>query len=530
MVLVSDRGPRMRTDLPDAIPSHPASLLAMGGVCKRYGGVEALRDVDLSIAPGEVHALVGENGAGKSTLMKVLSGVERPDAGTMEFAGREWKPAGPVQARRAGVAMIHQELALAPHLSIAENIALGVEPRKFRGLGPLAPLDRRLMHSTASRVLARLGHGGLDPTRRTGDLPAATRQLVEIGRAIASRATVMIMDEPTSSLGRHDADRLLEVVKRLRDEGLSIVYISHFLEEIRRVADRFTVLRDGKTVATAAIASSTDQSLIELMTGRSVGAVFPKRKRRIGDVALRVDGLKGRPMPIRASLEVRSGEIVGLAGLVGAGRTEFLRCIAGLAPIAAGAITIDGHRLASNASIRARLRRGLGFLSEDRKGEGLALRMSIAENLLLSNFQTVATQGVLSAARMKAAANQWIERLAIRSADPGRAAGTLSGGNQQKIAIARLLHQDSTVLLLDEPTRGIDIGSKVQVYELLDGLARAGRAVVVSSGHLPELLGLCDRIAVMHRGVLGPARDVAECTEASLMSEAVLGSDGEVAA
>ncbi|MDA1027003.1 MAG: ATP-binding cassette domain-containing protein, partial [Planctomycetota bacterium] len=224
--------------MPDAIPSHPASLLAMRGVCKRYGGVEALRDVDLSIAPGEVHALVGENGAGKSTLMKVLSGVERPDAGTMEFAGREWKPAGPVQARRAGVAMIHQELALAPHLSIAENIALGVEPRKFRGLGPLAPLDRRLMHSTASRVLARLGHGGLDPTRRTGDLPAATRQLVEIGRAIASRATVMIMDEPTSSLGRHDADRLLEVVKRLRDEGLSIVYISHFLEEIRRVADR----------------------------------------------------------------------------------------------------------------------------------------------------------------------------------------------------------------------------------------------------------------------------------------------------
>jgi ribose transport system ATP-binding protein len=520
----------MRTDLPDAHSPHPDPLLAMRGVCKRYGGVKALRGVDLSVGPGEVHALVGENGAGKSTLMKVLSGVERPDDGTMEFEGRAWRPSGPVQARRAGVAMIHQELALAPHLSIAENIALGVEPGRFPRLGSLSPLDRRSMHATASRVLARLGHGGLDPARRTGDLPAATRQLIEIGRALASRATVMIMDEPTSSLGRHDADRLLEVVRRLRDEGISIVYISHFLEEIRRVADRFTVLRDGQTVATASIEDSTDQGLIESMTGRSVGAVFPERDRRPGDVVLRVDGLAGRPTPSRASLEVRSGEIVGIAGLVGAGRTEFLRCVAGLAPITAGEISIHGRRVESKSSIRARMRRGLGFLSEDRKGEGLALTMSIAENLLLSNFQAVSRRGVLSTTRMQAAAREWIDRLAIRSGDPAKAAETLSGGNQQKIAIARLLHQDSSVLLLDEPTRGIDIGSKVQVYELLDGLARAGRAVVVSSGHLPELLGLCDRIAVMHRGVLGPARDVTECTEASLMSEAVLGSDGEVAA
>ena len=346
----------MRTDLSDAHSPHPDPLLAMRGVCKRYGGVKALRGVDLSVGPGEVHALVGENGAGKSTLMKVLSGVERPDDGTMEFEGRAWRPSGPVQARRAGVAMIHQELALAPHLSIAENIALGVEPGRFPRLGSLSPLDRRSMHATASRVLARLGHGGLDPARRTGDLPAATRQLVEIGRALASRATVMIMDEPTSSLGRHDADRLLEVVRRLRDEGISIVYISHFLEEIRRVADRFTVLRDGQTVATASIEGSTDQGLIESMTGRSVGAVFPERDRRPGDVVLRVDGLAGRPTPSRASLEVRSGEIVGIAGLVGAGRTEFLRCVAGLAPITAGEISIHGRRMESKSSIRARMR------------------------------------------------------------------------------------------------------------------------------------------------------------------------------
>lgn len=517
----------------DSPPSNVESLLVMRGVHKRFGGVQALRGVSLEIAAGEVHALVGENGAGKSTLMKVLSGIERPDSGEMTLAGRRWRPSGPVDARRGGIAMIHQELALAPHLSVAENIALGVETSWMSWLGRLAPSDRRSMHATARRVLGRLGHGDLDPSRRTGDLPAATRQLVEIGRALATEASVVVMDEPTSSLGRRDSDLLLEVVARLRDEGIAIVYISHFLEEIRRVADRFTVIRDGSTVASGRMAAERDQTLVEHMIGRPLDAVFPPGGREPGEVRFEARSIAGDGLPVEASIDVRSGEILGVAGLVGAGRTEFLRCLAGLDPTRAGAVTIDGRQIPRSLSHRGRMRAGVGFLSEDRKGEGLALKMSVEENLLLPRLGPVTTGGVLSSRRMDATARRWLSRLAVRAGGPRVAVESLSGGNQQKVAIARLLHQDAGVLLLDEPTRGIDIGSKVQVYRLLDELARAGRAIVMTSGHLPELLGVCDRIAVMHRGLLGPARLVEDCTEASLMREAVLGpgasGEGEAA-
>ena len=517
----------------DPTSSNPEPLLVMHGVRKRFGGVQALRGVSLEVAAGEVHALVGENGAGKSTLMKVLSGVETPDAGEMILSGRSWRPAGPVDARRGGIAMIHQELALAPHLSVAENIALGVEVPRVRGLGRLAPLDRRAMLATARDVLGRLGHGDLDPTRRTGDLPAAVRQLVEIGRALATDASVVVMDEPTSSLGRRDADRLLEIVGRLRGEGIAIVYISHFLEEIRRVADRFTVIRDGSTVTTGRMAETPDERLVEHMIGRPLDAVFPSGGRHAGEVRLEARSIAGHALPVEASMEVRSGEILGIAGLVGAGRTEFLRCLAGLDPTLRGDVSIHGGGIRRSTSIRGRMKAGLGFLSEDRKGEGLALTMSVGENLLLPRLGSVSTGGVLSPQRMDSTAGRWLARLAVRVGGPGIPAQTLSGGNQQKVAIARLLHQDADVLLLDEPTRGIDIGSKVQVYALLDELARAGRAIVMTSGHLPELLGVCDRIAVMHRGVLGPARGVDDCTESSLMREAVLGpagsSEGEAA-
>ena len=509
----------------DATPADTLPRLVMRGVRKHFGGVVALDGVDLEVGPGEVHALVGENGAGKSTLMKVLNGVERPDAGEMQVEGRSWRPSGPVDARRGGVAMVHQELALAPHLTVAENIALGAEPGGGGLLKRFLPLDARAMRATARRVLERLGHGGIDPDRRVSTLTPAARQLVEIGRALAAEARVVVMDEPTSSLGRHDADRLLEVVRRLRDDGLSIVYISHFLEEIRRVADRWTVLRDGRSVGTGAMSEIDDAGLVERMIGRSLDAVFPPRRGAVGEVALRVQAVAGRSLPKAATLEVRRGEIVGLAGLVGAGRSELLRAIAGLDPVTGGSITLDDVEVGRRASVRDRMARGLGFLSEDRKGEGLALRMTVAENLLLSRLGPVAPGGIVSRRRVVAETERWVARLSVRSGTPERVIGTLSGGNQQKVAIARLLHQDASVLLFDEPTRGIDIGSKVEVYRLLDELAREGRAIVVASGHLPELLGLCDRIAVMHRGVLGPARPAAECTESSVLSEAVLGSD-----
>ena len=509
------------TDAQDAA----APRLEMRGVRKHFGGVVALDGVDLAVGAGEVHALVGENGAGKSTLMKVLSGVERADAGEMQVEGRVWRPSGPVDARRGGVAMVHQELALASHLTVAENIALGAEPGRGGPLRRFLPLDARAMRATARRVLERLGHGGIDPDRRVATLTPAARQLVEIGRALAAEARVVVMDEPTSSLGRHDADRLLEVVRRLRDDGLSVVYISHFLEEVRRVADRWTVLRDGRTVGSGAMAEVEDAGLVERMIGRSLDAVFPPRRGDAGEVALRLSGVRGRSLPAEATLEVRRGEIVGLAGLVGSGRSEMLRAIAGLDPTTSGRIELDGVEIGRRAGIPERMARGLGFLSEDRKGEGLALRMTVAENLLLSRLGPVAPGGIVSRSRVAAATERWVARLSVRSGTPERVIGTLSGGNQQKIAIARLLHQDATVLLLDEPTRGIDIGSKVEVYRLLDELAREGRAIVVAGGHMPELLGLCDRIAVMHRGVLGPARAAATCTESSLLAEAVMGSD-----
>ena len=496
----------------------------MDDVHKRFGGVVALDGVRLEVAPGEVHALVGENGAGKSTLMKVLSGVERPDAGSMRFDGREWRPAGPVEARRAGVAVVHQELALAPHLTIAENVVLGSEPGTGM-LGRFGPSRRGEAARLASSALERLGHGHLDPNRLVSTLTPATRQLVEIARAIAFEARVIVMDEPTSSLGRRDTERLLQVVRRLRDEGISVVFISHHLEEILAVADRWTVLRDGRTVDTGLMDSIDEAGLVERMIGRSLDAVFPERREDFGEMVLRVRGLAGHRLPLHADLDLRKGEIVGLAGLVGSGRSELLRSIAGLDPVRSGSVELRGRVLPRTASPRDRLQRGIGLLSEDRKGEGLALRMNVGENLLLPRLAPACRRGVLSGRLMRDITRKWTERLSVRSGAFDRRVGTLSGGNQQKIAIARLLHLDSDILLLDEPTRGIDIGSKVQVYELLDRLAREGRAIVVASGHLPELMGLCDRIAVMHRGRLGPARPAADLTESDLMSEAVMGRE-----
>ena len=506
------------------IETRQGLRLLMDGVCKRFGGAVALDGVRLEVGPGEVHALVGENGAGKSTLMKVLSGVERADSGEMRFDGRPWRPSGPVEARRAGVAMVHQELALAPHLTIAQNVVLGSEPGTGI-LGRFGPSRRQEAVRLAAKALERLGHGHLDPNRLVSTLTPATRQLVEIARAIAFEARVIVMDEPTSSLGRRDTELLLEVVRRLRDEGISIVFISHHLEEILAVADRYTVLRDGKTVDSGRMDSIDEGGLVERMIGRSLDAVFPDRREEFGEVVLEVDGLSGGQLPVAAGFSLRKGEILGLAGLVGSGRSEMLRSIAGLDPIRSGRVEIRGRKSSHAVSPRERLDRGIGFLSEDRKDEGLALRMTVAENLLLPRLRPVCRAGVLSGRLIRKTTDHWTRRLSVRSGAFDRRVETLSGGNQQKIAIARLLHLDSEILLLDEPTRDIDIGSKVQVYELLDRLAREGRAIVVASGHLPELMGLCDRIAVMHRGRLGPSRPASELSESELMSEAVMGRE-----
>ena len=504
--------------------SAAAPIFQLEDVHKAFGGTVALDGVTFSLAQGEVHALIGENGAGKSTLMRVLGGEVRCDRGTMHFEGNPWTPSGPHDARRAGVAMIHQELALAPHLSVAENIALGCEPPGV-GWGRMRPLARRTMRATARTALATLGFDDIDPESTIDAIGPGQRQIVEIARAIASKARVLVMDEPTTSLSREDAARVLEVVGRLQRDGASIVYISHFLEEVCAIADRWTVLRDGKSVAEGAMEGTTNNTLIEAMTGRPLDEIFPKRTPKMGGVRLRAENISGIDRPSSASIDVRRGEIIGLSGLVGGGRTEFLRVLAGLDPMKGGTLSIDGNDVPPSASVKQRLVYGCGLLSEDRKSEGLALSMSIAVNMLLSRLGTATSMWFLRTPQMTAQSNELIERLGVKVSDAWDAVGTLSGGNQQKVALARLLHQEASVLFLDEPTRGIDVGSKVQIYRLLDQLALAGCSIVVSSGYAPELLGLCDRIAVMHRGVLGPLRAAGECSEASLMREAVFGSN-----
>jgi ribose transport system ATP-binding protein len=496
----------------------PEARLDMRGVRKRFGATQALDGVDLTVAAGEVHALLGQNGAGKSTLMKVLSGAIPPDAGAMRIDGADYAPATPADARHAGVAMIYQELSLAPHLTVAENILLGVEPHRF------GVLDRAAMRLRAVRALEELHHPHIRPDSIAGTLPIAAQQIVEIARAVAVGCRVLVLDEPTSSLSQADAEALFALIARLREQGHAIVYITHFIEEAKRVADRFTVLRDGRTVGGGEMATATVPAIVDLMVGRRMEQLYPRSARTRGDTLLVVDDLAGAGgKPALASFTLHRGEVLGIAGLVGAGRTELLRALAGLDPIASGRVTLGAF--SAPATPADRWAQGMALVSENRKEEGLALGLSIADNLTLSRLPAV----VRPSAR-RPLTERWIKQLDVRCQGPDQPIGELSGGNQQKVAIARLLHHGVDVLLLDEPTRGIDVASKAQIYDLIDALVtreHPPKAVIMVSSYLPELLGVCDRIAVMCRGRLGPARPAAEWTEQSLVHEA---AGGEAAA
>ena len=485
----------------------------MRGVFKHFGATVALAGVDLEVAPGEVHALLGENGAGKSTLMKILSGALAPDRGDMALDGERFRPNDPLAARRQGVAMIYQELSLAPHLSVQENVLLGLEPTRW---GVIRRGEARRQVETA---LEALEHPEIRPEARVGSLSLASRQLVEIARALVVESRVLVLDEPTSSLGRDDVERLFSLIRRLRQRGLAIVYISHFLEEVQQVADRFTVLRDGCVAGTGAVASTSMEEMVEMMVGRRLQEMFPRSTRTPGEVLLEVRQLQGEIRPESAGFSLRRGEVLGLAGLVGAGRTELLRALFGLDPVRQGEIRLGVYT--GPASPTQRLAQGMGLSSEDRKGEGLAAGLSLADNLTLSRMKGMGPLGLVLPGRQAVRAARWIEKLGIRCRNAGQRLADLSGGNQQKVALARLLHHDVDVLLLDEPTRGIDVASKVQIYELIDELtARQDKAVLLVSSYVPELLGVADRIAVMCRGRLGPARPASELDEHEIMLEA----------
>jgi ribose transport system ATP-binding protein len=491
--------------------------VVLRGVRKRFGSTVALAGVDLEARAGEVHAVLGENGAGKSTLMNVLAGVVRADAGAVLLDGAAWQPHGPAHARAHGLAMVHQELALCSHLDVARNIVLGIEPTRF-GI-----VRRRAAEHLVRLALARaFGPRAIDPRTLIADLSIADRQLVEIARAIAtSHASgkdlrLLVLDEPTSSLDAADAERLLALVRELATAGTTILYVTHVLEEVSRIAQRFTVLRDGASVGSGEVSATSTDAIVRMMAGRDIGSAYPRSPRSPGDVILSARALVGARLPVDATFELRRGEVLGIAGVVGAGRTELLRAIFGLDPVRSGELKVTAWL--GPASPARRLAQGVGFASEDRGGEGLALSRSIADNLTLSKL---GPSGPRLPGRAQAISSCWIKELGIKCSGPGQRVGELSGGNQQKVQLARLLHHDVDILLLDEPTRGIDVTSKAEIARLCDRLATQGKAVLLVSSWLPELLAMADRIAVMNRGRLSIARATDQWDATSLLREAI---------
>jgi len=487
--------------------------LVMRGIRKTFGPTIALGRVDLEILPGEVHALVGENGAGKSTLMKILSGAHAPDEGEMQFDGQPYHPRNPLDARARGVGMIYQELSVAPHLTVEENIVLGMEPMK----GPF--VDKKAMRARAMEALAHFDHPDIRPDVKAGSLSVSAQQLIEIGRSLAMGCKLLVFDEPTSSLAQKDIERLFLLIDRLKAQGISIIYISHFLEEVKRLASRLTVLRDGSVVGTRDVATTEPEEIVSLMVGRDVEDLYPRTERTAGDTLLEIKNLAGKGKPVDASLTLRRGEVVGIAGLVGSGRTEFLRALFGLDAVKGGGVKVaaggDAH-----ANPRQRWKQRIGMLSENRKEEGLALNLSIADNVTLPCLERFGSAGTLSPAKQKTATAAWIDKLGIKCQGPAQAIGSLSGGNQQKAAFARLLEYDVDVLLLDEPTRGIDIAAKARIYEAINEVVtdeKRPRAVIIISSYLPELFGVCDRIAVMSQGKLTRAVPVDQLTPHDVM-------------
>ena len=480
-----------------------APALEMLSIVKTFPGVRALDDVSFDCARGEVHALCGENGAGKSTLIKVLGGVYQPDSGQIRLDGRDVVFSHPVAARQAGVSIIHQELSLLPYRTVAENVFLGVEPVRF------GRLDRPRMAEGAARLIERVG-ASISPTALAGDLSIAQQQLVEIAKALAVDARILVMDEPTAALDRDDADRLLDLVRRLSDHGVTIVYISHRMPEIQRIADRVTVLKDGRTVMTAPLDDAPTGRIVRAMVGRDLSDFYPPRASSPpGDAALTVRG-GGNARLTAIDLEVRRGEIVGVAGLEGSGKNSLGRAIAGDEPFDSAVMTVSGREITLKTSRQA-IEAGIGRLSDDRKREGLMMQQSLRDNATLAlrafvNPFASPTTGAMSANET----DRRLRSLDVRAASYEQEVRLLSGGNQQRVLIARWLALDPEVLLFCEPTRGVDVAAKAAIYKIMRDLAERGRAILMISSDLPEVIGVSDRILVMREGAivgeLGPGR------------------------
>ena len=484
----------MSTSAPEDSPAAP--LLAVAGIEKSFPGVRALSGVSFEVAPGEVHALLGENGAGKSTLIKIISGVYQPDAGTIEVDGRPLRFESPDDARRAGVATIYQELLLFRDLTVAENIFMGHAPR-----GRFGRLDWKAMAARSEALLKALDIVDLAPSRIVGTLSVGNRQRVEILRALSQDARLLIMDEPTAALTEYDVTRLFDIVRRLKARGVGIIYISHRMDEIFQLADRVTVLRDGAQVGTRRVAETSSAELVQMMVGRQIDSLFPKVAAAVGAPVLEVRDLVRRPMTRGISLIVRAGEIVGLAGLVGSGRSELAQTIFGVTPAESGKILISGEAVQIRSPGRARAL-GIAYVPEDRATQGLVRPMSVRENFSLASLAKVARLGFIDSAAETRLAESGVSRFRVRTASLDQVVGRLSGGNQQKIVLGKWLANNPRLLILDEPTRGIDVGAKAEIHRLMCDLAAQGLAILMISSELPEVLGMSDRVLVMREGQL----------------------------
>ncbi|WP_405557892.1 sugar ABC transporter ATP-binding protein [Streptomyces sp. NBC_01171] len=493
------------------MPEPP--VLAVQGLSKSFGAVRALRNVSLELYAGQVHALAGENGAGKSTLIKTLAGVHRPDIGVLSLNGDPVVLHGPADARDAGVAVIHQEPTLFPDLSVAENIYMGRQPRRS-----LRRVDHRAMNAAAGALFARLAVD-LDPERPARGLSIADQQLVETAKALSFDARVLIMDEPTAALTGSEVARLFGVVRALRDQGCAILFVSHRLEEIFDLCQYVTTLRDGEVVASEPVGDLTEDALVRRMVGRDLGELYPKEPAEPGEVALSVRRLTREGAFTDVSFEVRGGEIVGLAGLVGAGRSEVARAVFGVDKWDAGTAEVCGRPL-TNGSPSAAMAAGLVLVPEDRRAQGLVMDMSIERNIGLTGLRSTVRAGLMDRGAERSRALDWAVRLKVKYARIADAVGTLSGGNQQKVVLAKWLATGPRVLIVDEPTRGIDIGTKAEVHRLLSGLAADGVAVLMISSDLPEILGMADRVLVMHEGRLTAELPRADATEESVLAAA----------
>lgn len=495
-------------------------LLKMTDIIKRFPGVVALQNAQFDIRAGEVHALLGENGAGKSTLMKVLTGIYQADEGTIEYLGKKVAFKSPKEAMDNQISMIYQEFNLLPHLSVMENIFIAREHLSSKTLGIV---DRKKEREEAQKLLDWLGIT-VDPRTKVMELPVATLQMVEIAKALSMETKILIMDEPTAALTDREIQKLFEVIEQLKSHGIGIVYISHRMEELKTVADRVTVMRDGQHIITTDYAKTTIDELISYMVGRTLEEQYPRRAARKGDVILKAEHLSYGKMVKDVSFEVRGGEVLGVAGLAGAGRTEMAKIIFGCYPHAktGGTIYVKGAKQTIKSPQDA-IKHGIAYLTEDRKRDGLFLSLSVEDNVMISNFDVASKALVVNNKKSLEIVRDYIKKISIKTPSHKQTIKNLSGGNQQKVILARWLAQEKSVLIFDEPTRGIDVGAKREVYLLMNELAESGAAVIMISSDLPEVLGMSDRIMVMHEGRVGGFLDVEEANQEKILQLATGG-------